>query len=367
MLPEGTQRVLVVHPTPIYLVLTFILGIFALQVTPSFFPLVLLLAILRLFVIVVINRRNTGFKLSVITICLASATTLANIRTSLDAIPELHTSAAIFSLFMLTLVTSILIIAAILLDMSLRSSSHRRWSQLILFPTVWSTVLLIAAAISPLGYLATWSPLIGVGGYGWLRPILGPPGIDWVVGAWAVVLSELMAAWIMASSDQDEGSSLISTRSEDDMDRPEKTDRNPWLLCTVVLLCFGTAPSYFQRKTPIPVNSESTAPLPVACVLPYTGNKTRRPSFDEFLQESTTLTSLAKVVLWPEGAVFFDSDRVKDEMVEKVALSAGGSVVGVSFVDRDGRESDKLRNGFMLVDKDGIKFEYFKRHLVPCM
>ncbi|KAL5494983.1 hypothetical protein ACEPAI_445 [Sanghuangporus weigelae] len=368
MLPEGTQRVLVVHPTSIYLLATFILAFFALQVSPSFFPLVLLLAILRLFVIVVISRRNAGFKLALITVCLALATTLTNIRTCIDAIPELRTSTAVVSLFLLTLLTSILIIAAILLDMSLRSSSRRQWSQFILFPTVWSTVLLIAASSSPLGYLAIWNPVVGVGGYSWTRPILGPTGIDWVVAAWAVVLSELMAAWIMASSDQDEDdseSSLIST-SDEEINRPKKTNRNPWLLCTVVLLCIGTAPSYLQKKIPTPVNSESTVPLPVACALPYIGNKTRLPSFDEFLQESTTLTSLAKVVLWPEGAVFFDSDQMKNEAIEKVAKSAGGSVVGVSFVDHmDERQSDKLRNGFMLIDKDGVVLEYFKRHLVP--
>ncbi|KAI5114844.1 hypothetical protein M0805_003536, partial [Coniferiporia weirii] len=174
MLLDAAQSSFLAYPTPAYLSLAFILGLFALQATPSFVPLVLLLATLRLFVAVVVAHEHAWFKMTLAIVSLAASTTVANIGPSLEAIPEIHTSSAVFSLFFLTCITSTLIIGAVFVDATFRPSVHRMWTHFLLFPTVWSTALLLASVVSPLGYLATWTPVLGVGAYSWLRPILGP-------------------------------------------------------------------------------------------------------------------------------------------------------------------------------------------------
>ncbi|THH06348.1 hypothetical protein EW145_g4155 [Phellinidium pouzarii] len=370
MILDSAQSSFIVYPTPVYLTLTSILGLFALQASPSFVPLVLLLATLRLFIAVVISREHASLKIILAIACLAASTTIANIGTSLNAIPEVHTSTAVFSLFFLTCITSTLIIGALLVDATFRPSVHRMWSHFLFFPTVWSTALLIASAVSPLGYLATWTPALGVGAYSWLRPILGPSGIDWVVGAWAVVISELMGVWIMGSSHQTvayEEEHLIPVFGEDTPEEPERPRRSLLLFYISVILCFGALPSYFRASLPIPVNSDFTVPLSVACALPFVEDSERKLSFEEYLLETQRITSLAKVILWPEGAIRFETEQAKQESIEKIALNAAGSVIGVSFEDHMNttERSDKLRNGIMLIDKDGVVFEYFKRHLVP--
>ncbi|KAI5121134.1 hypothetical protein M0805_007132, partial [Coniferiporia weirii] len=221
-----------------------------------------------------------------------------------------------------------------------------------------------------LGYLATWTPVLGVGAYSWLRPILGPSGIDWAVGAWAVVLSELMSAWIMGPRTRThvpEEDFLIPGLSEDSLVEPERPRRSLLLFCISTILCLAALPSYFRASLPIPVNSDSTTPLSVACALPLVENPNRLPSFDEYLAETQTLASLAKVVLWPEGAVKFETNQAKQDSIERLARFAAGSVIGVSFEDHMNVTgyTDKIRNGFMLIDRDGLIFEYFKRHLVP--
>ncbi|KAH8119916.1 hypothetical protein DFH11DRAFT_1557256 [Phellopilus nigrolimitatus] len=386
MLLDVAQRSLITYPTPIYLAMAFGLGLFALQSSPSFIPLVLLLATLRLFVTVVIAREHAYLKLGLAVACLAASTTLANLGTSLDAIPEVHTTTAVFALFALTCVTNSLALGAILIDTVFRPSDHYLWTHFIVFPTVWSTSLQVASALSPLGYIATWTPALGVHAYSWMRPSLGPSGIDWAVGAWAVVISEMMGVWIMGPKSQqdiEQEEHLISI-SEDNAEDSERPRRSLWLFYITALLCIGVLPSYVSVPLPTSVNSKTTVPFPIACAHPYIENLTREPSFDEYLRETQTLTPLAKVsstislaetphqtltplqvVLWPEGAVRFTTAQIKAESIGKIARHAMGSVIGVAFEDY-GNSSDKIRNGVMLIDKDGVKFEYFKRHLVPC-
>lgn len=366
MSSASPQSFIVVHPTFAYLTVITVLALFALQASPSFVPLVLLLATLRLFIMVVYPRHYSWIKIPISILLLAASATAANIGTSLHAIPEVHSLSAVAALYLLKFCNSTLIVGAVALDRFLGRNSHSKWAHFILFPTVWTTVFLIVSAASPLGYLTTWSPIRGIGAYSWLRPITGPPGIDWIVGAWAVILSELVGAWIIGPTNGIEDP-LVSTNRNGE-DRPRGLHGAPWLFFMLGLLCIASLPSYFQNSLPTPVNSEFTTPLPVACTLPYVENSKRRPSFDEYLKESTILVSLAKVVLWPEGAVHFESEVVKQEAIEKVAFSAAGSVVGVSFEEHVNgtKENEEVRNGFMLIDKDGLVFEYFKRHLVPC-
>jgi apolipoprotein N-acyltransferase len=86
------------------------------------------------------------------------------------------------------------------------------------------------------------------------------------------------------------------------------------------------------------------------------------------------VTSRAHVVLWPEGAVYFDSEADRHKKLEWVKGNAtiNGATIGVSFTEPAPSEGDrqlhgKTRNGIALVNKDGVIFEYYKRHLVPRM
>lgn len=363
------------NPTPIYLVTITILALFALQSSPAFMPLVLLLAILRLFVVHVIIRENTLFNIALIIICLAGSTTIANIGPSLNATPFVRPAVAVASLFLLTCLTSALIVGAVLLDTTFKPSIHRIWAHFLLFPTIWATVLQLAAIISPLGYLATWTPVLSVGAYKWLRPFFGSAGIDWAVGAWAVVLSELIGMWIMGSGATLSFSGhrenlLVSVDDNEVLDdlESEKPRRSTRLFFIFAVLCIGALPSYFVRSLPLPVNSDMTIGVPVGCALPIADDPLVKPTLDEYKKETQRLYGLVKVILWPEGAVRFQSEEEKMKTIDFIGSLDHKSLVGISFeeyTNETGHEG-KIRNGFMLVDHEGLIFEYFKRHLVPC-
>lgn len=363
------------NPTPVYLTIITILSLFALQASPAFVPLVLLLAILRLFVVHVVIRERTSLYTTLTILSLAVTTTIANIGPSLNAHPFARPLVAITSLFLLTCATSALIVYAVLLDATFKPSVYSIWAHFLLFPTIWATSQQLAALFSPIGYLATWTPVLGDGAYRWLRPFLGSGGIDWVVGAWAVVLSELIGMWIMGPggtlSASGEGERLLITVNEDEVldnvnwEGPRRPLRLFFIFCT---LCIAALPSYFIRSLPIPVNSETTARLTVACALPFAPDISSKPTLDDMKYETRVLVGLAKVVLWPEGSVRFNSTEEKEETIEHVKKYAAKSLVGMSFeeyTNETGQEG-KLRNGFMLLDRAGIIFEYYKRHLVPC-
>jgi len=82
----------------------------------------------------------------------------------------------------------------------------------------------------------------------------------------------------------------------------------------------------------------------------------------------------AKVLLWPEGAVKFNSQSEKEEALYRVRQEVRGPYVGVSFEDfvpADGHDgngrSGMRRNGISIVsnDSDTTLLSYYKRKLVP--
>lgn len=366
---DSVQRSLVTTPTPVYLTAASFLGYFALSLTPSFIPIVLLLAILRVFLNSVFSHAYAWPKVQLGIGSVALSATLSAYGPATSAVPEVPLTTALFSMFWLSFVVSGLAFSIILADISFRSSIQHPSFQLLLFPTIWATALYIVSRLSPLGYLSTWSPVEGISAYSWLRPYFGPPGIDWVVGAWAVVLSELLGMWIMGEKKQPESEELlIQIRNDMELDESAKPERSRRLMYLSALLCLGALPSYLVSPLPTPVNSETTFPLSVGCALPFVEDFHREPSFDEYLKETQALIGLAKVVLWPEGAVQFPSAKIKQEAIERISTYAAGSVIGLSFeyTDNSTAKDNKLRNGFMLIDNEGLVLEYYKRHLVPC-
>ena len=360
----GVQRSLVSNPTPVYLTAAALLGFFALSLSPSFIPVILLLAVLRLFLNTVFSYELAWPKIQLGIAIVAGSATLSNYGPTVSALPEVPLLTALSSMFWLCFVVSGLAFTTVIADMSFRSSVQHPSAQLILFPMIWATVLCIVSRFSPLGYLSSWSPTLGVSAYSWLRPYLGPSSIDWVAGAWAVVLSEVSGMWIMGEKKDVQQEELLIVVTDDEQDSI-KPVRSRWLIGLSVLLCLGALPSYLYWPLPVPVNSNQTVPLLVSCALPFVKDFHREPSFDEYLHETATLVSLAKVILWPEGAVQFPTAENKAEAISRIQNAASGSAIGVSFVDTD-NSTTKMRNGFMLIDRDGLMFEYYKRHLVPC-
>ena len=76
-------------------------------------------------------------------------------------------------------------------------------------------------------------------------------------------------------------------------------------------------------------------------------------------------------MLWPEGAVHFESPDERDKAISKVRQMIKGPYVGISFVEnapsgwQGHSHTDKKRIGLVLVGPDGPVFEYYKRNLVP--
>lgn len=122
---------------------------------------------------------------------------------------------------------------------------------------------------------------------------------------------------------------------------------------------------------PLPISSGGTVPLGLACVLPTITPK-EQPIYS-YLNETIRLAPLARIVLWPEGAVVFDSLRDREDKLEEVrkVASRNGIFIGVSFTEpalepmRTQYARHKMRNGIVLVNATGPVYEYYKRNLVP--
>lgn len=311
-------------------------------------------------------------------IALSVSMALANIAPSFSALPA-HTPAALICLLFLTTLTCVTTVEAIYLDTRYRGGMRTPWTRLTLFPTLWSTALFIMSSISPIGRLAMWSPVSGLHAYTWLRPIAGAVGIDWITAAWSVVLHELLGMWIMGPSEAvtaDEDGHLISIDEasiSEVQHQAQQPQRSKSLLYLSALLCLLVLPSYSFSALPIPLVSPSTTWVSLGCALPLPSNvenENNKPGIDDYISETHRLTPLAKVVLWPEAAVRFETAESRSFVIEQVQQFAQASVVAVSFEDlapsKLPNTSGPRRHGMMLIDKDGVKSEYYKRVPVPC-
>ncbi|KIJ54645.1 hypothetical protein M422DRAFT_153109 [Sphaerobolus stellatus SS14] len=232
------------------------------------------------------------------------------------------------------------------------------------FPILWTAVWLLVSRVSPVGRLITWTPLVGIDSYRWLRSVLGFSGIDWIVAMWANVAAETLEGFL---SDYNTEEILI-----EDLTEPPKEQRNtPRLSPSIAMLLILSLPSFFIRPSnlPLPVLSSDTTPLSVACILPPPS--TSGSQLERFMDETKHYTSMAKILLWPEGAVTFESEKEKNEAFDLVLniTSTSKTWVGVSFEERlppNGDRRDGLRrNGLALIGRDGVQLTYYKRKLVP--
>jgi hypothetical protein len=361
----------------------FALSAAALGPVPSFPPLIVLLSVLRLAAQAITPRKNGVWRFVFV---MLSASLGASVRHAGPAVHALSSPAqSIFSLLLLSTISSVVAFTALFADQHIAGRMSGSYARALVFPALWASLWAVAST-SPFGRLFAWSPaLTDVGEYSWLAPYVGTWGVDWVVASWAVVFSDIAGALLMDTwSNEDLGADDIAPlidvadyESHGQQTQPlgaSRTRKLPsptWALAALLILLASPA-AFSERALPLPSQSDDTLSIRVGCVLPGPVTGGNPPGFDAFVDETVRMND-AKIVLWPEGAVRFESMEDRDKKVqlihEKVFKNYANQLVGVSFVDnvpvKGSGERYQQRNGFMLLGKDGIVHEYYKRNLVP--
>ncbi|KAG8833670.1 hypothetical protein FRC17_010274 [Serendipita sp. 399] len=237
------------------------------------------------------------------------------------------------------------------------------------FPLIWASWWWLVTTISPVGRLGIWSPLSNDNPYEWTRPFFGEYGIDWMIGGWVEVCSSFSISLLMGvgprvdgDKDTEEGPSSSSLRPR----IPDKWSQSQLLALVLLTLAI---PSVFINPLPDALHGGDRRDVGVACVLPPPSNDSY--AFDNFWRETRTVIGHAHIVLWPEGAVGFNSVEDRERKLDIIRLDANmtGSYIGVSFtepeVQDDGSRTGKWRNGIAIVSSEGVIFEYYKRKFIP--
>jgi hypothetical protein len=266
-------------------------------------------------------------------------------------------------------------LTAIALDIKIFDRVRSPWAQLTVFPLIWTSTWAAVSYTNPLGRLVVWSPVFGFEGYDWMIPFMGPLAKDWMVAAWAVVISQMIGNWFIG--DVDKASSGNSAFDVGLIDHPPNGEcSSPSRPCqTFVLGAILTAlliPSFIINDIPSSISSPHITPFTVGCVLPVSTDHNLLPSLDDFIEESKKMTS-AHILLWPEGAVTFGSAAEREAALDKVRQLVRGPYVGVAFEEFVPRENGS--RGRRKIKQTGIALvshisgetllSYYKRSLVP--
>ena len=363
------------HPNLIFPSIAAVSAFFALSPTPSFIPLTILVAIVLVYTRIVYPRPHAARVIFWAIACISLASTLSHLTPSIHALSS--TASSIFSLWLISSLSSVVAFGAVIASDRVSLRLKNPSAKLTLFPTFWATVWQTISHISPVGHLVTWSPVTGIATYDWMRPFFGAWGINWLVGAWAIVTAEIVGAWFIGPGDESEPQgplipSLVSNGDSQSRRPTSSPGAHRTLLLTAVLLVL-TCPSFFSPVIPLLPWSTSSTPLSVGCVLPHPPSSGDGSTpLDRFIAESRQNNG-ARILLWPEGALRFETVTQREEAINRVRKEIKGPLVGVTFTEpvptsagwkhsRDG----KWRNGLVLVGPDGPVAEYYKRHLVPC-
>ena len=357
------------HPNIAFPILSAGLAIVALSPTPSFIPLVLLVATLLIFTRIIGPRPHAPSTIFWAVMSISFASTISHIIPSINALSS--TASSIAFLWLISSLSSSVAFLTMFFD-RLGSRLSVPWAKVTFFPAVWATAWQIISHTSPVGHLVTWSPVAGLAGYEWMRPFVGTWGINWLVGAYAIVIAELVGAWFIGPVEvfESEGP-LIPTL--DSNSEPQSTRPHHTLFLSAALIALAV-PSFFSPALPILPWSTSSTPLSIGCVLPHPSLPGVSSSpLDRFIAESQHLTG-TRILLWPEGALRFETRAEREEALKRVQKDIKGPLVGVTFTEpvphdagwEHAREG-KWRNGLVLVGPDGIVAEFYKRNLVPSM
>lgn len=350
----------------------------ALGPTPTFIPLVGLVAVLRVGTRLILPRPHATRRLAILTAFVSLGTSIAYGAEGLTALSSMAGSLAALA-GLSTAFSSATILPFLV------ASKFDTYQNPFIFPAIWASVWCLVSSLSPVGRLGAWSPLLGVGGYTWTRPYLGAVGLDWILAAWAEIMGAVFTEflWGGESSEyqplEDQTQNPPSSSNENQSNnfqqpnQSRSSQRKSSFLFPIIfaIVCAGSIPSFSTDVLPLPISSDGTVPLGIACALPTITSEVQ-PIYS-YLKETAQLGSLARIVLWPEGAIAFDSLRDREDKLEEVrkVASRNGIFIGVSFTEPvpepmgtdDARR--KMRNGMVLVNATGPMYEYYKRNLVP--
>lgn len=370
------QVIFINQPKRTFLSISTLLAFFALSPTPSFVPLTILVATLLVYTHIALPRPHAPRIICGASFGVSLASTLSHLVPSIHALSS--TTSSIVSLWIISSLSSFVAFFVVILSDRLSLHVNLPSTKIILFPTLWATIWQIISHTSPIGHLVTWSPVTGIESYEWMRPLFGPWGLNWVVGAWAVVIAEVVGAWFIGPGEEFEPHGpLIPGLGSNSEPPPRKPaplpGPRPTLLLTTALLIL-TTPSFFSRTISTTPWSTSSTPLSVACILPHPSSADDGSSpLNKFIAESRQHNG-ARLLLWPEGALRFDTISQREEAINRVRNEIKGPLVGITFTEpvppsaewSHSREGN-WRNGLVLVGPDGPVAEFYKRNLVPCM
>lgn len=363
-----------------------VLAAFALTPTPSLIPLVLLLTSIRLSVWALARRRGGYARLAVQALLISMASAIAHLAPSRRALSTPNVALGVIS--SISFIISSFAIGVVIASGHLTRYTNSSWSQVTLFPALWASAWGFLSKVSPTGQLSTWSPVLGLGPYSWLRPITGQWGVDWVTAAWAVVASEALGDWLMGASERDHPlvdaqPTLIDHQDVQHYDsiarptsgiKPSSTlplARSRSLLVLSGLLLALMLPAYFAPYLPAPLYADNTTPFGVSCALPVAkATSSGHPSLEDYIGETKRLQSSSNVILWPEGAVHFDSEDEKTQAFSQIQDALNGNKYAAisfeEFVPESGAHRATRRNGIALIQRLGSPvLQYYKRNLVP--
>jgi len=369
------QVIFINHPNVVFPAISSVLAFLALSPTPSFVPLTALVATLLVYTRIVVPRRHAPRTIFGAICGVSLASTISHAFPSIHALSS--TTASIISLWIISSLASVVAFGIVTLSNYLSLRLNNPWAKITLFPALWATAWQAISHTSPVGHLVTWSPVTGIASYEWMRPFFGAWGMNWIVGAWAIVIAELVGGWFIGPEDEfDAPGPLVSlvTNGEPEPGQPTTfpSPRQTLLLGTALLVL--TTPSFFLPTIPTLPWSSSSTPLPIGCILPHPSSPGDGSTpLDRFIVESRHHNG-ARILLWPEGALRFETVSQREEAIQRVQNEIKGPLVGVTFTEpvppsaewshsRDG----KWRNGLVLVGPDGPVAEFYKRNLVPCM
>lgn len=291
---------------------------------------------------------------------------------------------SIFLSIAISAVVSVVPMAAVYFDARAIGKRHRyNWFRLAGFAAFWASTWGIISVLTPVGRLLTWSPVTGLGPYTWVSSYLGPWGIDFIVGAWSVTLAEVIAiplsrhAFLIRDPEDPRNVEHV-TPYADNPGEPTPRDRlTLYHKSAFTLLLIALAvPGSWTQTIPNPTYTTTTTPFSLGCVLPQNHLPHRTPhppALTDYITETRKMTG-AKLVLWPESALKFDSEAHRnatfEEIADKVLKGHKGLHIGLGFEENVSESRNKRtskRNGFALLVDDKIVLRYYKRNLVPSM
>ncbi|KAF8807770.1 hypothetical protein BYT27DRAFT_7098668 [Phlegmacium glaucopus] len=336
------------------------------SITPIIFTLTLLLVYSRFLFR---SEQKFGASHIVLLCALAVGASLSKLQASFSALST--PAPSIIVLFLSALVLSFFTLSILYVDTKFCTRFNSSWAQVTLFPALWATLWCTISYISPVGHLSTWSAAEHTDAYNWIVPIAGPASKDWITAAWAVVMSQIVGAWYMGYQDHDEDS-LLGNQPR----RQQFGGSHSRVGILALCLTFATIPSFLILQLPLPVSDINiSTPLTVGCVLPPLQKyKHHVLTLDDFIRESATVKDLAHIILWPEGAVAFNSTSARDEGLKLVRDSLPGrAYIGVSFEETVDDPSDSTsktplrRTGVAVISQYSLEPHhlYYKRNLVP--